>query len=155
MAEISTLLAFAMAFLSLIGGVFIIIAGMRQYTRKLEMQHRERMAMIERGLAPGPATDPDAFERVELRRNHPPSRATSIGVVIVALGFGVMLLIGFAGDSPEPAVGVGGAIVMVGAAFIVNGELKRRTEPYVAPRRDEVMRQPRPGQYDPRDPSGP
>ena len=154
MAELSTLLAFAMAFLSLIGGVFIIIAGMRQHMRKLEMQHRERMALIERGLTPGPAADPEAFERAaDVRSHHPPSRTTSIGVVIVAIGFGLMMLIGFAGDAPEQAVGVGGAIVAVGAAFIVNGELKRRTQSYASPYRDDVMRQPRPGPYDPHGPA--
>jgi hypothetical protein len=153
MAELSTLLAFGMAFLSLIGGVLIIIAGLRQHTRKLEMRHRERMAMIERGLVPGPAADPEAFERVDLPPDHPPSRATSIGVVIVALGFGLMLLIAFAADAAEAGVGVGGAIVMVGAAFIVNGELKRRTQPYLR-MRDDAMRQPRPGPYDPHGPYG-
>jgi uncharacterized membrane protein YphA (DoxX/SURF4 family) len=150
MEELATLLAFGMAFLSLIGGVLIIIAGMRQHTRKLEMQHRERLAMIERGLAPGPAADPEAFERASgMRRGHPPSRVTSIGVVIIALGFGLMLLIGFAGDAPETAVGVGGAIVTVGAAFIVIGELKRRTQGYAGMYRDGVMRPPPPDPYDP------
>jgi hypothetical protein len=112
----------------IIGGVLVILMGMYQRTKTLEMRHRERLAMIERGLAPGPETDPEAFEKWQ-QPARPTSKATSIGVIWIALGLGLMLLIGVTADSPEAAVGVGGAIVVLGIAFIVIGEISRRSQP--------------------------
>ena len=117
----------------IVGGVAIIIMAMRQRSLTMEMRHRERMAMIERGIVPGPGRDPGAFERVQQMHDHPPARATSIGVVIVALGLGLMLMIGFAGENTGAALGVGGSVVVIGAAFIVNGELQRRAQPPSTP----------------------
>jgi len=108
----------------LLGGVLVILMAMYQRGKTREMQHRERLAMIERGLAPAPEQDPAAFEAWRTPQRH--SAATSIGVVIVALGFGLMLLIGITANAVEAAVGVGGAIAVVGFAFIVIGELQRR-----------------------------
>lgn len=113
----------------IVGGVLIVLMGMRQRSLTLEMKHRERMAMIERGMAPGPARDPAAFEAWQESHDRPPSRSTTIGVVIVAIGLALMLMIGFAGGARGPAVGIGGSVVVLGAAFIVNGELQRRGQP--------------------------
>lgn len=122
-------LTFGLPVVFMIGGVLIILMAMRQRSLTLEMKHRERMAMIEKGLLPSPGQDPAAFESWQQQHDNPPARATSIGVVIVALGLGLMLLIGFAGNEGDIALGVGGAIVVVGAAFIVNGMLTRRPPP--------------------------
>jgi len=123
------LLAFGLPIVLLGGGVLVILMAMYQRTRTLEMKHRERMAMIERGLVPGPEKDPAAFETWQNRHDNPPGRTTSIGVVAVAIGFGLMLLISFAGGDPRVGVGVGGAIVMLGLASVVNGEIQRRSQP--------------------------
>jgi hypothetical protein len=120
-------LAAVLPLTGLVGGVLIILFAMRQRSQTLEMKHRERMAMIERGLVPGPARDPAAFENWQQRHERPPTRSTSIGVVLIALGFAIMLLVAFAGEAVGQAVGVGGAVVVIGAAFVVNGELQRRT----------------------------
>jgi hypothetical protein len=112
------------------GGVLIIVMAMYHRMKTQEMQHRERLAMIERGLAPGPERNPAAFDSWQPRQGHPAS--TSVGVVIVALGLGLMLLIGVTATSPEVGIGVGGSIMVVGAAFIVNGELKRRSQPPIS-----------------------
>ena len=37
-----------------LGGVVVIVSGMRHRARILEMAHRERLAMIERGITPPP-----------------------------------------------------------------------------------------------------
>lgn len=114
----------------IVGGVVIIVMAMRQRGLTMEMKHRERMAMIERGVVPGPARDPAEFERWQERHEHQPAaRATSIGVLIAALGIGLMLMIAFAGGSVGAGVGVGGSIAVIGVAFIINGELQRRTLP--------------------------
>jgi hypothetical protein len=105
---------------TIVGGVALILMAMYQHTRRLEMRHRERMAMIDKGLAPPPERDPSAFEPA---RPHGSNRATSVGIATVAIGVGLMLLIGVAAGAPEAAIGVGGAVVVLGAAFIVNGRL--------------------------------
>jgi hypothetical protein len=99
----------------IIGGVVIVVAGMRHRARMMEMAHRERLAMIERGLTPPPELSAAYQARPAARSN----RLLSFGIVIVGLGLGLAMLIGFASREPEIAVGVGGAIVVLGAAFIV------------------------------------
>jgi hypothetical protein len=105
------------------GGVGVILMAMHQRTRKLEMQYRERLAMIERGMMPSPETDPEQFEAALNRPGV--SRYTTVGIAIAGLGFGLMLLIGIAGGAPDAGVGIGGAIAVLGGAFIVNGYLQR------------------------------
>jgi hypothetical protein len=113
------------------GGVVIILMAMYQRMQTREMQHRERMAMIERGLVPPPETDLVRFEAMVRPPRAGVSRFTSLGVAIVGVGLGLMLIIGFAGGEPGVAVGIGGAIVVLGLAFIINGYLQRGA--YVPP----------------------
>ena len=117
-------LAVVLNVLIIVGGILIILMAMYQRGKRREMHHRERLAMIERGLAPPPELDPSAFD--EPPRRHPP--ATGVGIVIVALGLGLWLIIGVAGGNEDAAAGVGGAIAVLGAAFITLGELQRRSQ---------------------------
>ncbi|MGH9176677.1 MAG: hypothetical protein ACRD1H_20070, partial [Vicinamibacterales bacterium] len=91
--------------LLIVGGVFIVIAGMRHRTKVLEMVHRERLAMIERGGTP--VGDLEALSAAEspTRRSARSNRLLSAGIVIVGLGLGLATLIGFTGGEPEIAVG--------------------------------------------------
>jgi hypothetical protein len=147
-------LAFMLPLIFTVGGLFVILMAMRQRHQTLEMKHRERLAMIEKGMVPNPGADPAAFEMWQQRHDSPPARATSIGVVIVALGLGLALMIGFAGNEPDVAIGIGGAIVVVGLAFIVNGEMQRRSHPPRDARYSATP--PRPlGPSDPSTPVGP
>jgi hypothetical protein len=103
------------------GGVVVIVSGMRHRARVLEMAHRERLMMIERGLPPATLPQFSSLEaaaqgRRPLRRSN---RMLSGGIVIVGLGGAIAMLIGFASRQPEIAVGVGGAVAILGAAFIV------------------------------------
>lgn len=101
---------------TMVSGMFVIFMAMRQRSESLERQHRERMAMIERGhVPPAPAAD----------RRGPPASALSFGIIMVGLGLGLMTLIGVAGGSPETGIGVGGAIVILGGAFIVRSLVVR------------------------------
>ncbi len=107
-------------------GVFIIFLGLRQRSQQLEMRHRERMAMIERGQIPlsEPTGGPPA-------RRMPPagsSRSLSVGIITVGLGLALMTIISIAAESPEVGVGVGGAVAVLGSAFIVRS-LVARTQP--------------------------
>ena len=135
----------------ILGGVIVIVMAMHQRTRKIEMQHRERMAMIERGLAPSPETDPGPFEASQGRRSM--SRFTSLGIAIVGAGLSLMLLIGVAGGATDAGIGDGGAIVVRGAAFIVNGCLGSGWEPAPAQHTPGNFR-PQPPRLGPTDPPG-
>lgn len=109
--------------LVVLSGVFIVVMGLRQRSQQLEMQHRERMAMIERGMVPAPEFTPGRGPRHPV--NMAGSRGLSLGIVIVAFGLGLMTLISIAAESPEVGVGVGGAIAILGAAFIVRAIVMR------------------------------
>ena len=133
--------------LVVLSGVFIVVMGLRQRTQQLEMQHRERMAMIERGLTPFDerrlAPGMGAAGAAGFRRG-PTSRATPLGIVVIAVGLGLMSIVSIVGESPEVGVGLGGAIVVVGAAFIAIGLMARaQSSDHTAP----------PLPPDPRDPS--
>ena len=139
----------------ILGGVVVIVMAMSQRARRLEMQHRERLAMIERGMAPSPEADPAHFEASLGRPGV--SRYTTLGVAIVGVGIGVMLLIGVAGGAAEAGLGVGGAIAVLGFAFIVNGYLRRdahRAPATAGPHSSRVGPSPL-GRTDPPGPIGP
>jgi hypothetical protein len=120
---------FAMVFIvGMFAGVFIIFLGLRQRSQQLEMQHRERMAMIERGQIP--LADVDTAMHVRrVPAGGPAARSLSFGIVIVGLGLAMMTIISIAGDSPESGVGVGGAIAILGGAFIVRSMVVREEPP--------------------------
>ena len=106
------LLAVILSLATLLGGVVIILAGLWYRARMRELGHQERLAMIERGMVPPPEFEPLDPTFV------PAQRSRSLGIVVVGLGFALMFLIGVAGGAPESGVGIGGAVVIVGAAFI-------------------------------------
>jgi hypothetical protein len=114
--------------LTLVGGIVIVLFAMNHQAKKREMAHRERMALIERGLMPSPDQDPERFDALTQHRatGAGPSRSLSAGIVVIALGLGLMLIIGVAAEAPESGLGIGGAIVILGAAFVTNALVSRR-----------------------------
>jgi hypothetical protein len=48
-----------------------------------------------------------------------------MGIIVVGLGLALMTIISVAGESPEVGIGVGGAIAIIGGAFIVRSMLVR------------------------------
>ena len=100
-------------------GVFVIFLAMRQRSEMLERQHRERMAMIERGQIPLP-------DQTSVRRGSgASSRSLSLGIIVVGLGLALMTIISVAGGTPDVGIGIGGAIVILGASFIVRSFVVR------------------------------
>ena len=121
--------------------VLIVVAGLtlllmamnnRRYMR--ELAHRERMAMIERGLVPPPESDLVAFEQATpLSPAGQPSpgprrgeRYRTFGIALIGLGLGFAFIIGFTGGEPDIALGVGGAWASLGLASLFNYFLLRR-----------------------------
>jgi hypothetical protein len=112
--------------------VFIIIQTMTR-ARLRELEIRERIAMIERGLVPPPEVDPRGFDRAMKRLERVESRSGAsrhrrAGVTLIGIGIGLMVLIAFAGESVSHALGVGGFLVVIGLAFFVNSLMDSRTE---------------------------
>jgi hypothetical protein len=109
--------------IGMFAGVFIVYLGLRQRSQQLEMRHRERMAMIERGLIPlSEASAGPQGRRID-GRPAPSTHSLSLGIVVVGFGLALMTIISIAGGAPEAGVGVGGAIAILGAAFIVRSLL--------------------------------
>jgi len=106
----------------------VAIFGMRTRARIREMEIRERIAMIEKGLVPPPEKDPDAFDRIMRRYDRPrgPGRYRRIGIILTGLGFGLMMLIS-ATDELRNGLGVGGLFVALGLAILI-GSLFDQTE---------------------------
>jgi hypothetical protein len=132
--------------LGILAGLFVIWMAMQSRRHVREMEHRERLAMIERGLVPAPEVDPLGFERaLGVRRvgeSKGASRTRSIGVIVIALGIGFMLMISVAAENPSIGIGIGGAFALLGIAFIINSVLMSRSEPYRPERdvRDRVVK---------------
>lgn len=118
--------------MTIVAGVLLMIVAMQNRRSIREMEHRERLAMIERGVVPSPETDPAAFEagvrfsetdKDEVARQQ---RYRTAGVMLIGLGFGLMFVIGAAAGAPGVAVGVGGAWISLGAASLLNYWLMSR-----------------------------
>jgi hypothetical protein len=125
--------AFALtATLLILTGAIILVISMIQRGRLRELAHRERLARIERGLAPPPEVDPASFERAmgqstwDERVVERSALYRRAGVIVMGLGAGIWMIIGFAAGEPGIAFGVGGAIFVLGLAlyFISESELR-------------------------------
>ena len=121
---------FALVFvMGMVAGVVVILMAMRRRSQFLEMQHRERMAMIERGMPL--QNEPDPLRTMVKRRaaGAGSSRSMTLGIVIVAVGLGLMSIVGIAAGTPDVGIGIGGAIMIVGTAFIINSIVSRNMAP--------------------------
>jgi hypothetical protein len=122
--------AFAWVFLIPIvaigGGIMVAIVSTIAKGRVRELEIRERIAMIERGMVPPPEADPAGFERslrsVEgMQYRHSGARHRSAGIIVMSIGFGLMLLISFSSGEVGAGIGVGGFLVILGfGLFIVS-----------------------------------
>ena len=107
-------------------GVFIIYMGLRQRSEQLQMMHRERMAMIERGQIP--LNEPSFQEGRRRTGSGASSRSLSVGIIVVGLGLALMTIISVAAEAPEVGIGVGGAIAILGGAFIARSIIVRPSQ---------------------------
>jgi hypothetical protein len=114
--------------IAIIGVMATAIVATINKARIRELEIRERIAMIERGLVPAPELDPHGFDRVMTRieridrvRAAAPARHRRAGIIIMGIGFGMMVLLGFTEGASGQALGVGGFLVVLGVAFLVSG----------------------------------
>lgn len=117
---------------AILGGVAVVVVSIVSKARLRELEIRERIAMIERGMVPAPETDPRGFDRAMNRmetfnrlRGSAAARHRRAGIVLMGVGFGLMVLIGFTGSDAHDAFGVGGFLVVMGLAFFINAFFER------------------------------
>ncbi len=120
---------FLIPIVAIVGGIAAAITSTVMRARVRELEIRERIAMIERGLVPPPEKDPQGFERAMSRYERSrdggwqggrSGRYRSAGITLMGVGFGLMFMIAFAGGAVDQGIGVGGFIVMLGLAFFLN-----------------------------------
>jgi hypothetical protein len=127
--EEATVIVFAMLIMA---GVGLMIAAMFNRRGLREMEHRERLAMIERGLMPSPESDPGGFESAAGFRSIAESpagvRYRTAGVLMIGFGMALLMLITFSAGDMSSGIGVGGSFAVLGAACLLNYLLISRRE---------------------------
>jgi hypothetical protein len=138
MEDFRTMWPFLISIAALIGAFTYSIVNSLARARVRELEIRERIALIEKGLVPPPEVDPRGFERVMDRYDRRSAvwtgsaaggRHRRAGVTVMGVGFGLMVLIGFAGEAPQAAIGIGGFLVVIGLAFFVNSLFEAQQQP--------------------------
>jgi type IV secretory pathway VirB2 component (pilin) len=129
---------------AIVGGIMAGIVATVTRGRVRELEIRERIAMIERGMVPPPESDPAGFDRSmhsmqQFQRGNVAARLRSAGVILIAVGLGLMVLMTYAAGVPREGLGVGGFIVILGLGFFVNSLFTHRSlpAPPVSPRTNE------------------
>jgi hypothetical protein len=118
--------------LMIFAGVAVLWMAMSNRRAVLEMEHRERLAMIQHGVLAAPEADPFAFEaqmQAPTSASSRNERWRTAGTLTIGLGLALMVLLTFTGE-PEVGVGIGGAFCVLGAAFFVSGLLGGRSRQY-------------------------
>jgi hypothetical protein len=112
---------FALIPLAAVVGVFTMIAIAIAYQGRVrEMQIKERIALIEKGIVPPPELE-RPVSRLRARRHRAAQQFITIGVTVIGIGLAVGIIVGVAGEQVRAGYGVGGAIVVFGLALVVNG----------------------------------
>ena len=125
---------------AMLGAFVYLITRTLSRSRVRELEIRERIAMIERGLVPSPEADPTGFERALARHERTvvvqrgSARSRGAGVIVMGLGLALILLIAFAGGEPGVAIGVGGALMVLGLAFFLNSLMSGGVEAHAMER---------------------
>ena len=127
---------FLIPIVAIIGGCTVAIAAMMARARVREAEIRERIAMIERGLVPAPEVDPrgfdqamNGFERSYGRYPGASGKHRRAGVLLMGIGFGLMFLIAVAGNAPSEGIGIGGFLVIFGAALLYLSAVNEPSHP--------------------------
>lgn len=121
--------AIAIPILAIVGWSIYAIVAVVMRARIRELEVRERIAMIEKGLLPPPEVDPSRFERamsgpasISGHAQYRAYKQRSAGVAMIALGLGLIVMM-------YPNFRVGGFLCVVGLGFIVSGMLERPAAP--------------------------
>jgi hypothetical protein len=126
------IIGFVIPIVAIAAWVLLRVVSTVMQSRVRELEVRERIAMIEKGMVPPPEVDPRGFEREMSRRERSGGIADSsyrnscrhrrVGVTIAFLGLGLMVML-------YPSFRVGGFLLVLGVGFLVNSLLFERTPP--------------------------
>jgi hypothetical protein len=121
------ILGFVIPIVAIASWALLRVVSMVMRSRVRELEVRERIAMIEKGMVPPPEVDPGGFDRELSRRDRSVSASTSrsscrhrrIGVIVAFVGLGLMVML-------YPSFRVGGFLLLLGIGFIVNSLIFER-----------------------------
>lgn len=112
----------AMGFTAIAGGLGIAIYAVWLSGKARDMRHRERLAMIEKGLAPASSGDLDLGHDRHGRSYR--SRRDG-GIMMICTGIGLMMFFGFSSGNWK-SVWIGGFILMFGVGNLIIALLNER-----------------------------
>lgn len=95
--------------------------------RTRDQAHRERMAMIERGLQPPPETAATSY--VDWKGNVYPNAAARnrrTGIILIGVGVGLAVMLGTIGTGGR-TMGASAFLIVLGVAFLIVSMFDRRT----------------------------
>src|SRR5436189_5280460 len=123
--------------LAIIGAFTYAIVQSMHRARIRELEIKERIAMIEKGMVPPPEVDPRGFDRAMSRYDRvqwttSAGRHRRAGITLIGVGVGLMFLIGFSGSTDE-GFAVGGFLCVLGVAFLINSMFELRHQPPTPP----------------------
>jgi hypothetical protein len=133
---------FLVPIVAILAGCTVAIVGTLGRNRVRELEIRERIAMIEKGLVPPPEVDPRGFERAMAHRDlyaqarqrqRPYGRHRRGGITLIGVGLGLMVLISLADGDARHGIGVGAFLVIMGLAFLINGLFESRDLRHMPP----------------------
>ena len=113
------------------GWAAIVLYRMHLVGKWREQRHRERLAMIEKGLVPPPETD---AQRLDAMMDWHPStviggdqgaHSRRTGIILIGVGVGLSLM--FYALGTGRVMGVGLLLVVLGVAFLINAMFDRRS----------------------------
>jgi hypothetical protein len=122
------------AIAAITGWALITLYRMHLAGQARDRLHRERLAMIEKGLVPPPESDPGQFER--MMDWHPSAagsrgpRSLRTGLIIVATGIGLGLMNYLQASNASAArsgLGIAAFLVVLGIAFLVHAMFEARS----------------------------
>lgn len=127
MIDVGSLLAVMLPVILLVGGVGVSLFALHGRQRLRELAVQERIALIEKGLVPSPESDPAGFESALAPRpvSAKALRYRSGGLMLTGLGLALTILLFFVMPRAVRgiALGVGGALTVVGLTVLGNGLL--------------------------------
>lgn len=127
MIDVANVLAVMVPLLVLLGGVIAALIALNGRQRLRELAVQERIALIEKGLVPSPESDPAGFESALAPRpvSAKALRYRSGGLMLTGLGLALTILLFFVMPRAVRgiALGVGGALTVVGLTILGNGLL--------------------------------
>ena len=121
---------FLIPIVAIAGGFTIAGLGIYAQIRRREFEHRERLAMIEKGVAAPaavPKTEADGILSTAsdvFGREYQEARVRRGGFIVMAVGFGIGFMIWMTGES-HAALGIGGFLLILGAGIFLSSYFGR------------------------------